>query len=190
MHIIMKAEVYNNSQWTKVGNVFKSALHDGLITDRVCDEHNPILFEVLGAQNAYKYAHTFIEPVEFSFEDSFIVYLDDLLKYNWDATMSRNGVISERQYKKLKHKGIEPVNKNRLMLNPDAKLVRPEEMDEILLGHKTRDAQEYYVKFLYDTRTIKEHCSFFYNNSLESLKALIPEGGTEHCVRVVYNFID
>lgn len=190
MYMIMKAEVRQNGVWTQVGKVFESALHDGLITDRVCDERNPVLFEVFGAPSAYKYEHTLIEPVKHIVKDSVVAYLDDLLKYNWDATVSRKGIISEWQYKRLQELGIIPVNKNRLVFNSEAKVVSPEEMDSILIGNEARTAQKYYVNFLYDTKTLKEHCSFFCNNSLNKLTTLIPDGGTEHCVRVMYNFID
>lgn len=189
MYMIMKAEVRQNGVWTQVGKVFESALHDGLITDRVCDERNPILFEVFGAPNTCKYERTFIEPVKHIVKDSFVAYLDDLLKYNWNATVSRKGVISEWQYKRFQERGITPVNKNRLVLNPEAKVISTAEMDAILLGHEARTAPQYYVNFLYDTKTLRECCYFFYYNSLEKLTELIPEGGTEHCVRVVYNFI-
>jgi hypothetical protein len=187
--MIMKAEVRQDGVWTQVGKVFESALRDGMMTDRVCDERNHILFEVFGAKKTYKYEHTTINPVSHTIKDSFVVYLDDLIKYDWNATVLRKGIISEWQYKRLQCRGIEPVNKNRIVMSSEAKIVSSVEMDAILLGHEARTAQKYYVNFLYDAKTLKEHCSFFYNNSLKTLTTLIPDGGTEHCVRVVYNFI-
>jgi hypothetical protein len=185
----MKAEVLRDGVWTKVGNVFKSAIYDSLITDRVCDERNNILFEVFGAQNACKVKHTHVEPVKYVEKDCFVAYLDDILNYNWDATVSEKGLISEWQYKRFQKNGDMPINKNRLVLSSDAEIVSAAKMDEILLGHEVRVASKYYVEFLHGTRTLKYICSFFYENSLKKLTELIPEGGNEHCVRVVYNFI-
>ena len=190
MYMIMKAEVRKDGVWHQVGKVFESALCEGLLTDRVCDERNPILYELLGGKKSCKYEHTFVEPIKHIVKDSFVVYLNDLLDYDWNATVSRMGLISEWQYKRFQERGVFPVNKNRLVLSPSAQVVDSEEMDNILLELAPRTASQYYVNFLYDTQALKDCCSFFYNNSLQKLRELIPGDGTAYCVRVVYNFID
>ena len=58
MQMIMRAEVFKNNEWQKVGNVFKSAIDDNLMTDRVFDGRDHILNEILGYKKACNFEHT------------------------------------------------------------------------------------------------------------------------------------
>ena len=196
MYMIMKAEVFHDGEWQCVGNVFESALPSSfwmsgkLLTDRVCDERNQILYEVFGAQSASRNKHTTIEPIAHEDDGGNVVYLDNLVGYNWNATVSDVGIISEFQYKRWQESGFEPSNVNRYIVGKDVKIVTPFEMDMILMNKELRVAKKYYVKFEYNTRIIKDECEFFCNTSIPSLMKLIPDGGTAHDVRVRYVFVE
>ena len=191
MYMIMKAEIFKDDAWHPVTDkIFQSALQEDLLTDRVCDEHNNILYEVLGAPKACRFEHTPIATVGTYNEEthSGVVYLDELIQYNWNAPVSHVGIISEWQYARLKYDSIEPVNKSAHIFNPNAKLVYPSEMDMILANKDLRDAPKYYVRYEYDTQPLNELCAFFCNITIPSLIKLVPEGGAISDIRVVYSF--
>lgn len=191
MYMIMKAEVFKDGAWHEIKDkIFQSALQDDLLTDRVCDERNPILYEILGAPKTCHFDHTPISTVGTYNQETYngIVYLDELLKYNWCALVSHVGTISEWQYARLKHDGVGPVNKTAHIFNPNAKLVSPSEMDMILANNDLRDAPKYYVHYEYNAQPLNELCAFFCNTSIPSLIKLVPEGGLTSDIRVIYSF--
>ena len=190
MYMIMKAEVFKDGEWKKVGSVFKSALDDSLLTDRVCDAIDPVLYEILGHYGALKIKHTSIKTIPSTVVDNTnIIYLSDILQYNWDATMSCIGTISEFQYKMLKEKGMLPANKNRHIFDDNAKVVEPFEMDMILKDESLRGDYKYYVHYEYDTQHLQALCGFFCDVSIPTLMKQIPKGGSANDVRVKYVFV-
>lgn len=196
MYMIMKAEVLVDGEWQAVGKVFQSALQpyfwmgEKPLTDRVCDARNPILYVVFGAPHVRRNKRTEIETMPYVDNGGHITYLDELVGYNWNAPVSDIGIISEFQYKRWQESGIEPTNVNRYVVGKDAKIVTPFEMDMILMNDNLRVAKKYYVKFNYNTRTVKDECAFFCNTSIPALMKLVPSGGTMHDVRVRYAFVE
>lgn len=193
MYMIMKAEVFKNGEWHQIEDkIFKSAIEEGLMTNRVCDERNPILYEVLGAPKTCRFEHTPIATIGTYDEEknNYVAYLDELVEYNWNAPISRIGVISEWQYKRLKHEGIAPVDVHQHIFDPDAKLVSPSEMDMILANDELRDASKYYVRYEYDTRPISSYCEFFCRDSMASIIKLMYKGAMIRYIRVVYSFVE
>lgn len=189
----MKAEVFKDGEWHQVKDkIFQSAIQEGLLTDRVCDERNRILYEVLGAPKTCMFEHTPITPLGTYNEEknNYVAYLDELVEYNWNAPISRIGAISEWQYKRLKSDGIAPVNVNHYVHGDDAKLISPFEMDMILSNNELRDASKYYVRYEYDTRPISSYCEFFCKTSMFSIIKLMPKGAMVRDVRVVYSFVE
>ena len=187
MYMIMKAEVRKDGEWQSVGRVFKSFIQDGLYTNRVYDERNSVLFEALGCAETGKHKYKTIPIIKHY--DGFIAYLEDLLKYDWDQTVSKVGIISEFQYKRWVRYGTMPVNKHRCVFNKSAQIVDASEMDAIFTGKEQRTAPKYYVRFEYDTMPMRKLCENFYNYCLPSLIRLVPSDGTTHDVRVVYQFV-
>lgn len=191
MYMIMKAEIFKDGAWHQVQDkIFQSALQEDLFTDRVCDERNHILYEILGAPKTCHFEHTPINTMGTYDEKTHtgVVYLDELVKYDWCTSVARIGIISEWQYERLKHDGIEPANKSAHIFDSNAKLVSPSEMDMILANKDLRDASKYYVRYEYDAQPLNELCDFFCNITLPSLIKLIPEDGTTKDVRAVYSF--
>ena len=192
MYMIMKAEVFENGEWRKVDKLFQSALQENLMTDRVCDERNPILYEVLGAPKTCRFEHDPLVTVgTYNKEkNNYIAYLDELVKYNWNTSVACIGTISEWQYKRLKSDGITPVNTNHYVRGERAKIVSSFEMDMISDNDELRDAQKYYVQHEYDIKPLSAYCEFFCKTTIPTLMKLVPPGGTMHDVRVIYSFVE
>lgn len=212
MQMIMYAEVRENGAWKKVGNIFPSAfieMNDKL-TDRVCDERNIFLYELFGWVSNKLDKYTEIKPISelrglpddvsdeiasnnyfrFGGFNSYLT-LDELLNYNWDATISHLGRLSEKAYVHWKRDGVIPARWDRHISGKDKQVVTSFVMDGILDGSIPRDEGiNYCVIVEYDPKSYKEYCSFFCDNALPLLVGLVPNGGSYKDVRVVYTFID
>ena len=210
MQMIMYAEVRENGAWKKVGNIFPSAfseMHD-ILTDRVCDERNNILYELFGwfANRTEKY--TEVKPInelkglpedvsaDIASNDYFrfggftsYLTLEEILNYNWDATISHIGRIPEKSYVNWKKNGTTPARWDRHIAGKDKKVITPFIMNGILDGSIQRDdGVKYYVAVEYEPKSYKEYCNFFCSTSLPLLMQLVPKGGSYKDVRVVYTF--
>ena len=181
MQMIMYCEILKQNEWERSGIVFQSALMEELKTARVCDEFNLILYEIFGGP---KINGTIAEMHGIEKTDEyFIVSLDNILSYDWDAQIHKTGLISEWQYKRLKEQGIEPVHKRNKVF--DAAIISPFEMDMILKDDSLRSADKYYVKYDYDFKSLRELCSFFCEESIPALMKLAQNSD----IRVIYNFV-
>ena len=210
MYMIMYAEVFKDGVWHKVDKCFKSAYPamQGQLTDRVCDEYNPILFELFtGIHQSQNKNLTKIDiiaktdglPTDVSsdiadktsillqsnYNGAFLT-LSDLINYNWDAYISEVGIISEWQYKRLKKDCIWPANINRRVLYENSKVISPFEMDMILKDKSLRDCDLYYVRFEYNAMSITDRCKFFCEEAIPALIKLTPKNGSYDDVRIVY----
>lgn len=186
MHMVMKAEVYKDGEWQPVGKIFQSALEENMLTDRVCDERNPILYEIFGGPKI----NGTIKPIEGiqKTDEGYVVYLSNILNYNWDDTIHSHGLISEWQYRRYKEQGIKPVYvRQKLFDLENTAVVSLFEMDDILENDNLRTAQKYYVDYQYDFKSLHELCSFFYETSVSSLVSLADANKID-TVRVVYYF--
>lgn len=196
MQMIMKAEVFKNGKWEKVGNVFKSAIDDNLMTDRVFDGRDHILNEILGYEKTCNFEHTPIEKLSgcTKVEDTYMVTLSQLMSYNWVMPMSKVGLITEWQYKRLKQDGIEPVNKITYVIDKKhTEIVDTFEMDKIISDNSLRDPEKkYYIKYYYDSKPLSEWCNFFCHVSLPALLRLISFDGPKILseIRIVYSFVE
>lgn len=206
MNLIMYAEVFKDDTWHFVDEpIFKSALPEmqGHLTNRVCDEHNYVLFEVLtGMHFDFNDIYTTIPTIraskwlpvdvseeiknKFSGMYTHILSLSDILNFKWDATISKRGCISEWQYKRMKKKNIPPIATNRVIFDKNAKVVNPFQMDMILASDTLRTSKKYYVNIELSPTPLREYCKFFCNVSMPELLRLIPEGGSVDDVRVIY----
>lgn len=210
MQMIMYAEVRENGAWKKVGNIFPSAfveMNDKL-TDRVCDERNIFLYELFGWVTNKLNGYTVINPISelrglpddasdaISSNDYFrfggftsYLTLEEILNYNWDATISHIGRIPEKSYVNWKKNGTHPARLDRHITGEDKKVITPFVMNGILDGSIQRDdGVKYYVAVEYAPKSYKEYCSFFCSTSLPLLMQLVPNGGSYKDVRVVYTF--
>ena len=210
MQMIMYAEVRKNDVWEKVDAIFPSAFSEmqDILTDRVCDERNIILYELFGwvANRTEKY--TEVKPInelkglpedvsaDIASNDYFrfggftsYLTLEEMLNYNWDATVSHIGRISEKSYVNWKKNGTTPARWDRHIAGKDKKVITPFIMNGILDGSIQRDeGVKYYIVVEYEPQSYKEYCNFFCSTSLPILMQLVPKGGSYKDVRVVYTF--
>ena len=210
MQMIMYAEVRKNDVWEKVDAIFPSAFSEmqDILTDRVGDERNTILYELFGwvANRTEKY--TEVKPInelkglpedvsaDIANNDYFrfggftsYLTLEEILNYNWDATISHIGRISEKSYVNWKKNGTTPARWDRHIAGKDKKVITPFIMNGILDGSIQRDeGVKYYIVVEYEPQSYKEYCNFFCSTSLPILMQLVPKGGSYKDVRVVYTF--
>lgn len=210
MQMIMYAEVRKNDVWEKVDAIFPSAFSEmqDILTDRVCDERNTILYELFGwvANRTEKY--TEVKPInelkglpedvseDIASNDYFrfggftsYLTLEEILNYNWDATISHVGRIPEMAYVRWKRDGVAPTRWDRSISGEDKKIITSFVMNGILDESIPRDEGiRYYVVVEYDPKTCREYCNFFCGTSLPLLVKLVPQGGSYKDVRVVYTF--
>lgn len=212
MQLIMYAEVRKNGVWKKVGELFPSAFKEMFpnLTDRVCDERNVILYELFGWISNKLDKYTEIKPIselrglpddvseDIASNDYFrfggftsYLTLNEILSYNWEATISRVGRIPEKTYVKWKKDGVTPARWDRHITGEDKKVITSFVMNGILEGSIQRDeGVKYYVIVEYEPKSYKEYCNFFCNTSLPLLLQLVPKGGSYEDVRVVYTFAE
>lgn len=212
MQMIMYAEVRKNGVWEKAGSIFPSAFSEmrGKLTDRVCDERNAFLYELFGWTTNKAEKYTVIHPISelrgipndaskeiannhyFCFGGfTSYVTLNEILNYNWDATISHIGRIPEKSYVHWKRDGILPARWDRHISGEDKKVITSFVMNGILDGSIQRDEGiKYYVAVEYAPKSYKEYCSFFCSTSLPLLINLVPQNGNYEDVRVVYTFVD
>ena len=210
MQMIMYAEVRENGAWKKVGNIFPSAFSEmnGKLTDRVCDERNIFLYDLFGWVSNKLDKYTEIKPIselrgspedvsaDIASNDYFrfggftsYLTLEEILNYNWDATISHLGRISEKAYVNWKKNGTTPARWDRHISGKDKKVITPFIMNGILDGSIQRDeGVKYYIVVEYEPKSYKEYCNFFCSTSLPLLMQLVPNGGSYKDVRVVYTF--
>lgn len=188
MQMIMYCEVLGEHGWQRTTRTFQSALMDELLTLRVCDERNPILWQIFGGPEVDSTIE--VMPGVQKTDECYMVYLTDVLNYNWEATVHKTGIISEWQYKRLKEQGVNPVYIRNSVFDPEmTPVVSIFDMDAILKDDSLRAAYKYYVNYEYDFRPLYDVCSFFYNVTIPKLIDLVPDGKTE-CVRLVYDFVE
>lgn len=193
MHMIIKALIWKDNTWQPVGNIFKSALEENLLTDRVCDARDPILYEILGGPKTCRFNHTPITPVK-CFASSLLdvdyeTDLSDLLNYNWDSQIFQYSYISEFQYKMYKNTAVKPVNMLQYVRDRNAEIVDPFTMDMILKNPGLRTADKYYVKYQHTPKPLKFYCEFFCNESMPALIKLGLQSGDIHNIKIIYSFV-
>ena len=180
------------------------------LTDRVCDERNIFLYELFGWVTNQLNGYTVINPISelrglpddasdaissnhyFRFGGfASYVTLNEMLNYNWDATISHVGRIPEKAYVHWKRDGVAPTRWDRSISGEDKKIITSFVMNGILDESIPRDEGiKYYVVVEYDPKTCREYCNFFCGTSLPLLVKLVPQGGNYEDVRVVYTFVD
>lgn len=210
MQMVMYAEVRPDGVWHKIGRMFQSALDDDLVTDRVCDAHDNILYQIFGYMANEDERHTPITPISelrglpddvgeiigahpYFQNGGFVSYvtLKEILDYKWDQTSALIGVIPERAYVRLKEEQRAPSRWNYGRLSSNAEIVTPFVMDGILEGNIERqEGVKYYVQLEYDSKSYRDLCEFFCNMSIPQLMTLQLDKMTTEDIRVVYSFIN
>lgn len=115
--------------------------------------------------------------------------LKELKEYDWNQTVTHVGVITEEQYIEMKESGEHPSHWCGSTSGKDIVTVGTDTMDKIL--NKTLDRNtdlKYYVQTEFPPVAYKECCPYFYEDTLTELEKLVPSGGTNEDVRIVFAF--
>lgn len=191
--LTMFAETYQNGEWRKVGNIFKSTYDelDSQSTDRVYDGYDLSFIQFLQSQcyggvpeglSAELKAHPF-------FQDTALWHatLQDLLMFDWDIVECKTGYISEWQYARLKKDGLKPINILDKLYNKEAIVVNNFMMGLLIDYPNLHDGRKYYTTYKYNKQTYSSKYAFFCNKSIPALIHLIPYGGTAADVRIIFS---
>ena len=115
--------------------------------------------------------------------------LKELKDYDWNQTVTHVGVISEEQYIKMKETGENPDCWSGGISSRDIVTVSADTMDKILAKTIDRNRNlRYYVQTDFEPVTYKDCCLGFYEDTMSDLETLIPEGGTDEDVRIIFAF--
>lgn len=187
------AEARKNNQWVEVKVDFK-------------DNHmrNSILFTILaGLENDFV-EWTPISEIkglpddisedvkeELKTEDRYgysYYTLKELRDYDWNQSLILFGIINEKQYVKLKESGEYPKQWRARIHGEGIIVIDSETMDKILGGYISRTpGVSYYVKAEFPAKTCRACCLKFYEDMI-SLETLIPKGGTDEDIRIIFAF--
>ena len=146
MQMIMYAEVRKNDVWEKVDAIFPSAFSEmqDILTDRVCDDRNTILYELFGWVANMTEKYTEVKPInelkglpedvsaDIASNDYFrfggftsYLTLEEILNYNWDATIYNIGRISEKSQVNGKKNDTIPDRWDRHIAGKNKKVINP-----------------------------------------------------------------
>lgn len=115
--------------------------------------------------------------------------LKELKDYDWDQKVIHVGVISEAQYIEMKRIGKNPDSWSGDTSGWDIVVVSADTMDKILNKTISRnDRLKYYVQVDFKPITYRECCYNFLKDTIPALEELVPDGGTEEDVRIIFNF--
>lgn len=115
--------------------------------------------------------------------------LKEIKEYDWEQQIVHIGIISEEQYVKMKTTRQNPDTWYDSVGGENIVTVTETEMDRILKGEQRREnSLEYYVQMDLYPATYKECCDNFWKETMPALEKLIPDGGTDEDVRILFAF--
>lgn len=115
--------------------------------------------------------------------------LKELKDYDWNQSITHVGVLSEKQYIEMKEAGEHPNSWSGGISGRDIVTVDANTMDKILDKTMDRNSNlKYYVQTEFPSQTYKECCLGFVEDTIPELEKLIPEGGTDEDVRILFAF--
>ena len=115
--------------------------------------------------------------------------LKELLEYDWQQVHHSIGFLSQKEYAESIYRGEHPKSWCGGIGGGRVVKVSEEDMKRIIEGTYPVDPEkEYYVQCVFPGQTYAEKAGEFYELTIPALKTLIPEGGTEEDVRIVFDF--
>lgn len=115
--------------------------------------------------------------------------LKELKEYDWNQTVNHVGVITEKQYVKMKETKANPTCWSGMVSGKDIVVVSSDTMDKILSKTIDRNINiKYYVQTEFEPVAYKDCCLGFYEDTMSELENLIPENGTDEDVRIIFAF--
>lgn len=115
--------------------------------------------------------------------------LKELKEYDWTQTHQTYGIVSEQEYKNTIMKKLYPTSWCGGVGGGNVLEVSEREMKAIIKGKKPREeGKEYYCGVWFPGETYADAAGRFYKDVLPVLEKIIPVGGTEEDVRLVFDF--
>ena len=115
--------------------------------------------------------------------------LRELHEYDWEQLHRKYGYVDEETYRDYIMKGKQPNSYSGDIWGHNIiKLTEPEMVDLINGEYPRDESKQYYTACYFAPVTYRECASWFYNETMEGLRQLIPDGGTEDDVRIVFEF--
>lgn len=115
--------------------------------------------------------------------------LKELLDYDWDQLHRDYGCVSEDTYRDFIMKGEHPDSWSGGIGGPGIIHLSEEEMVDLIQGRYPRkEGERYYTACYFTPETYKDSSGGFYDDVIPVLQTLIPDGGTNEDVRLVFDF--
>lgn len=115
--------------------------------------------------------------------------LKELLDYDWNQLHRNYGCVSENTYRDFIMKGEHPECWSGGIGGRDIVHLSEEDMVGLIQGSYPReDNKQYYTACYFKPITYKDASGSFYDDVIPVLKTLIPDGGTNEDVRLVFDF--
>ena len=115
--------------------------------------------------------------------------LKELLEYDWTQEHCSEGYVSQEEYASSIYRGEHPSSWCGGVSGKGIVHVSEEDMKKIIEGtYPIKPDEKYYAFCTFPPRTYAEKAGEFYDLTIPTLKTLIPEGGTEEDVRLVFDF--
>ena len=115
--------------------------------------------------------------------------LRELHEYDWEQLHRKYGYVYEDTYRDYVMQGKQPncycgdVGGYNIV-----KLTEPEMVDLINGEYPRDESKRYYTACYFSPITYRECADWFYDETMEGLRRLIPDSGTEDDVRIVFEF--
>ena len=115
--------------------------------------------------------------------------LKELLEYDWNQMHRNYGYVSENAYRDFIMKGEHPDSWYGGISGRDIIHLSEEEMVDLIRGQYPREeGKQYYTACYFKPLTYKDSSSGFYDDVIPVLQTLVPDGGTNEDVRLVFDF--
>lgn len=115
--------------------------------------------------------------------------LKELLAYDWTQGHCTQGYLSKEEYASSIYRGEHPNSWCGGVGGKGVVHVSEETMRKIIEGtYPVKPDEQYYVFCTFPSETYAKKAGEFYDLTIPALKTLIPEGGTEEDVRIVFDF--
>ena len=115
--------------------------------------------------------------------------LKELLAYDWAQRHHSMGYLDQKEYASSIYRGEHPKSWCGGVSGKGIVYVSEEDMKKIIEGtYPVKPDERYYVFCTFPSKSYAEKAGEFYDLTIPALKTLIPEGGTEEDVRIVFDF--
>lgn len=115
--------------------------------------------------------------------------LKELLAYDWTQEHRSKGYLSQKEYESSIYRGKHPNSWSADVSGKGVVHVSEKNMRRIIKGiYPAKPDERYYVFCTFPSESYAKKAGEFYDLTIPALKTLIPEGGTEEDVRIVFDF--